>query len=285
MKAMNEFNCIAPAGQEEKLKAIFDKKGYIDEKDELRALFDSYGYVDEKQEDVLNEIRYGGIHLVSIDDYSSSIYEMAKLAKTLRLCEKVEIRGTITNPQTDMDIKGQLATADICTFSTFMYLDYFLSSLIKYQRSVLYQERFLWESSVDRIFHKYIHGLDHLYTEDQLEKIIEYETKVYLEEKRTKPTLDQYLGKKFSQAEKIMLQAGFFSGESKGKAREYAFIYDFFVATRKISVPKFEMTNSEKFDHVKECIETHQNYLEKIKKLNKKRIKNILLNWNNSWKK
>lgn len=275
MKAMNEFNCIAPAGQEEKLKAIFDKKGYIDEKDELRALFDSYGYVDEKQEDVLNEIRYGGIHLVSIDDYSSSIYEMAKLARTLRQCEKVEIRGTITNPQTDMDIKGQLATADICTFSTFMYLDYFLSSLIKYQRSVLYQERFLWESSVDRIFHKYIHGLDHLYTEDQLEKIIEYETKVYLEEKRTKPTLDQYLGKKFSQAEKIMLQAGFFSGKSKGKTREYAFIYDFYVIRRKVPFPEPEMTNSDKYKYVRNCVIAYQKYLKKIENSDNQLEKNI----------
>ena len=83
------------------------------------------------------------------------------------------------------------------------------------------------------------------------------------------------LGKKFSQAEKIMLQAGFFSGKSKGKTREYAFIYDFYVIRRKVPFPEPEMTNSEKYKYVRNCVIAYQKYLKKIENSDNQLEKNI----------
>lgn len=258
-------------------------------KEILKALFDKYGYVDEnRNERIFDQIFYGMQHIILSEEPYTDIdcYELVKLIKTLRQCKKVKITGTIENPQNDTERKGQPAEAEICDEGIFRLLDSFLNTILEHVQGDFYEMTFNWEKKGRNKDADPYFNFTKVYNEKELDLIYKTEEMAYNRyQNNSNLSFKQKRGNRFSLVKRTMLEEGFFSGESKGKAREYAFIYDFFVATRKISVPKFEMTNSEKFDHVKECIETHQNYLEKIKKLNKKRIKNILLNWNNSWKK
>ena len=69
----------------------------------------------------------------------------------------------------------------------------------------------------------------------------------------------------------MMQERGIFSNHSQGKTREYAFLFDCYVAYGKIPVPEIEMNNSEKYTYIKDCIKTYKNY-------NKKKVKNQIIN-------
>ena len=190
--------------------------------------------------------------------------EVAKLIKILRQCKKVVIKGTIENPQNDTERKGQSVTTTICSEYTFFFLDLFLNTLLDYQQDDLYQDHFSWKDKEEIDDQYNLLKFKEPYTKKELEQIIEYENKEYKRKEEGQLTSKQILGKRFFFVEIQMLKTGFFSEKSEGKAREYAFIYDCFVILEQTSIPDYEMTDSEKYTFVKDCIRTyinHHNYL------------------------
>jgi hypothetical protein len=232
-------------------------------KEKLKAVFDKYGYDDdERRKKILGLMVFNYCLNKTLEKtIFPDNYEVAKLIKVLRQCKEVVVTGTIENPQNDMERKEQLAKTTICSRYTFLFLDLFLNTLLEDQQDGLYQFRFDWEFKEEIDDEPNGYNFTEPYTKNELEQIIEYEKGNYIKKRtRKKLTPKQLLGQSLSLVETQMLDAGFFSGKSEGKAREYAFLFDCYVAIERIPVPDYEMTDSNKYTFVKDCIRTYQNH-------------------------
>lgn len=272
---------MKPPSTEERVEteseSIYDEYIYIEEKrikdvlhkTKLKSIFDEYGYIDEeRRKDVLHfMIKYYsyGTEMEGDNKFLDDNYEVARLIKILRQCKEVVITGVIENPQNDKEKRGQAVKTKICAEHTFLHLDYYLNTLLEYQQNEWYQYEFGWEFK-DRIdYQASPFNFTEPYTKIELEQIIEYEKEEHRKHiKYAGKTSRQKIGHGLIFAENEMQEAGLFSKLSQGKTREYAFLFDCFVAMGKIPIPEEEMNNSEKYTYVKDSIKTCKNYQEKL---------------------
>jgi len=255
------------------LREEYDKKKEILEQEArniLEPILDEYGYIDEERRGktlaiMVREYVMG----VGLGLYEGDIFELqdnlevAKLIRILRQCEEVVVTGVIEYPQNDKEIKTQTTKTAIRSNFVFLMLEYFLNTLLEYQQDGFYQYKFKWDDkdylSDEDISIKNMNFTEP-YTPDELEQIIEYETRIHrIFAKRM--TTKQNIGSKISYVKYMMHEQGLFSTDSQGKTREYAFLFDCFVAMDRIPVPEDDMNNSEKYIYIKDCIKTYRNYI------------------------
>ncbi|MCK9627506.1 MAG: hypothetical protein M0R37_02815 [Bacteroidales bacterium] len=262
MEKPNKFEGInKPLSVEERVKT------------KLKSIFDEYGYIDEERRKKILGIMVMDYAMGMVMEGDNNFlmndnYEVAKLIKILRQCKEVVITGVIENPQNDKERKGQATKTKICAEHTLLHLDYFLNTLLEYQQDGFYQYHFKWEFK-DEIDNQY-NPMDSInftepYTKIELEQIIEYEKERHIKKiKNAEKTSRQKIGGRLLFIENNMQNAGLFSTLSEGKTREYAFLFDCFVAIGKIPIPEIEMNNSEKYTFVKDCMKTYKNYQIKL---------------------
>jgi len=259
----------------ETLEAKFKRQNKLEEKvkDRLKAVFDKYGYIDEEvrkrvlgimvMDYAMGMVMYGDDNFAMNDNL-----EVAKLIRIFRQCDEVVITGVIEHPQNAKERKGQTTKTKVCSKYTFFMLECFLNTLLEYQQDGFYQYEFNWEFKndlADQYNPMIPMNFTEPFTKSELEKIIQYEIDKNIGHTKDKRTRKQKIGQRLSFIEMIMQEQGLFSTHSQGKTREYAFLFDCFVAMDRIPIPEIEMNNSEKYSYIKDCITTYKNYIKRLK--------------------
>lgn len=243
----------------------------------LPAVFDKYGYNYEEQKELKNLVYHYFLESIDAYRYLPDNYKVAKLLRILYQCKEVVVSGTIKYPQTDTDRKGHPVYTTICHGNTMNQLILFLNALLERDACGAYEREFNWEPKIRYDFPEETTKMIDCYTYKELDQILAYE-KENGEKKRKENealTENQKLGQWLFDLYMNMVHEGYFSGKSKEKTREYAFLHDCFVVIGCFDPPEFEtMTNSEKYDVVRSRINSYiahqinsRKTAEKIKKL------------------